>query len=78
MLKNKSPTASNLWTQSAMTSARVTVPVMMVMVTCHLYPPGTVPIAHEIIQPAEHTAPQGIQMLQVQQDWALGTKMPQW
>ena len=33
---------------------------MMVMVTYHLHPPGTAPIAHDSIQTAEQTAPQGI------------------
>ena len=32
----------------------------MVMVTHHLHPPGTAPIAHDSIQPAEQTALQGI------------------
>ena len=60
MLKNKSPTAPNLWMQSAATSAKQPTPAMMVMVTHYLHPPGTAPIAHDSMQPAEQTALQGI------------------
>ena len=40
---NKSPTAPNLWIQSAMKSIQQPTPVTMVMVTHHLHPPRTVP-----------------------------------
>ena len=46
--------------QSTMTSAKVPIPVTMVMVTHHLHPPGTAPIAHDSIQLAEQTDLQGI------------------
>ena len=46
--------------QSTMTSAEEPTPVTIVMVTHHLHPPGTTPIAHDSIQLAEQTAPQGI------------------
>ena len=49
-----------------MTSAKVTIPVMMVMVTHCLYPLGIAPIAHDIIQLAEHILPhKGLKMLQM-------------
>ena len=47
MPKNKSPTAPNLWTQSAMTSIEQPTPVTMVMVTHHWHPPRTSPIADD-------------------------------
>ena len=46
--------------QSAMTSVEQPTPVTMVMVTHHLHPPRTAPIAHNSIQLAEQTAPHGI------------------
>ena len=60
MPKNKSATAPNLWMQSAMTSLNQPTPVTMVMVTHHLHPPRTAPIAHDSTQPAEQNAPHGI------------------
>ena len=60
MPENKFPTAPNLWTQLAMTSIKQPTPVTMVMVTHHLHPPSTAPIAHDNTQPAEQTAPHGI------------------
>ena len=60
MPKNKSPTAPNLWMQSAMTSIEQPTPVKMVMVAHHLHPTRTAPIAHDSTQPAEQTAPHGI------------------
>ena len=53
---NKSPTAPNLWMQSALTSIAQPTTVTMVMVTHHLHPPGTTPTAHDSIQLAEQTA----------------------
>ena len=43
-----------------MTSTEEPIPAVMVMVTHHLLPPGTAPIAHDSIQLAEQTALQGI------------------
>ena len=46
--------------QSTMKSTEVPAPAKMVMVTHHLHPPGTAPIAHDSIQLAEQTAQQWI------------------
>ena len=46
--------------QSATTSVEQPTPVTMVMVTHHLHPPRTAPIAHDSTQPAEQTAPHKI------------------
>ena len=56
MLKNKSPTAPNLWMQSAMTGTKEPTPAIIVKVTHHLHPPRTAPIAHDTTQLAEQTA----------------------
>ena len=53
---NKSPTAPNLWTQSARTKGRWSTPATAAMVTYHLHPLRTVPTAHDSIQLAEQTA----------------------
>ena len=45
--------------QSAMTSIKQPTPVTMTMVTHHLHPPRTAPIAHNSTQPAEQIAPHG-------------------
>ena len=60
MPKNKSPTAPNLWMQSAATSTEQPVPAMIVMVTHHLHPPRTAQVAHDSTQLAEQTTPHGI------------------
>ena len=53
---NKSPTAPNLWTQSARTKGRQPTPAKAAMVTHHLHPPRTVPTAPNSTQLAEQTA----------------------
>ena len=58
MPENKSPTAPNLWMQSA-TSAKQATPATIVMVAHHWHPPRTAPIAHDSTQLAEQTAPHG-------------------
>ena len=55
-----SPTAPNLWTQSAMTSIEQPAPATITMVTHHLHPPRTAPIAHDSTQLVEQTALDGI------------------
>ena len=56
MPENKSPTAPNLWTQSARTKGRQPTPATAAMVTHHLHPLRTVPTAHNSTQLAEQTA----------------------
>ena len=46
--------------QSAMTSTEQPTPAMIVIVTHHLHPPGTAPIAHNSSQLVEQSAPHGI------------------
>ena len=53
---NKSPTAANLWTQSARTKGGQPTPATAAMVTHHLHPPRTVPTAPDSTQLAEQTA----------------------
>ena len=53
---NKSPTAPNLWTQSARTNSGQPTPAIAAMVTHHLHPPRTVPTAPNSTQLAEPTA----------------------
>ena len=53
---NKSPTAPNLWTQSARTKGRWSTPATVAMVTHHLHPPRTVPTAPNSTQLAEPSA----------------------
>ena len=53
---NKSPTAPNLWTQSARTKGRQSTPATTAMVTHHQHPLRTVPTAHNSTQSAEQTA----------------------
>ena len=69
---NKSPTAPNLWTQSAMTSIEQPAPATMVMVTHHLHPTRTVPTAHDSTQPAEQTALHGIPIAPNATRWDTG------
>ena len=57
MPENRSPTAPNLWMQSAMTSVEQPTPVTMVIVRHHLHPPRTAPTVHDSTQLAEQTAP---------------------
>ena len=56
MPENKSPTAPNLWMQSARTKGRQPTPVTAAMVAHHLHPPRTVPTAPNNTQLAEQTA----------------------
>ena len=58
--ENRSPTAPNLWTQSTMISVQQLTPARLVIVTHHLHPPRTAPIAHDSTQLAEQTALHGI------------------
>ena len=53
---NKSPTAPNLWTQSARTKGGWSIPATAAMVTHHLHPPRTGPTAPNSTQLAEQTA----------------------
>ena len=54
---NKSPTAPNLWMQSARISGKWPTPGTIAMVTHHLHPPRTAPTAQDSTQLAEQTAP---------------------
>ena len=54
--RNKSPTAPNLWMQSARTSGKWPTPATIAMVTHHLHPPRTAPTPHDSTQLAEQTA----------------------
>ena len=56
MPENKSLTAPNMWTQSATTNIEQPTPVTIAMITHHLHPPRTAPIAHNSTQLAEQIA----------------------
>ena len=57
MPENRSPTAPNLWMQSAITSMEQPTTATMVMVTHHLHPPETAPIAHDSTQASRTNCP---------------------
>ena len=69
---NKSPTAPNLWTQSARTKGGWSTPATAAMVTHHLHPPRTVPTAHDSTQPAEQAAWHVIPIVPNATKWDIG------
>ena len=66
---NKSPTAPNLWTQSARTKGKWSTAAM---VTHHLHPPRTVPTAHDSTQPTEQAAQHVITVVPNATRWDIG------
>ena len=78
MPENKSPTAPNLWTQSARTKGGWSTPATAAKVTHHLHPPRTVPTAPESTQLAEQTAQHVIPIVPNVTNGTLGTKMLWW
>ena len=76
MPENKSPTAPNLWTQSARTKGRQSTPATRTMVTHHQHPLRTVPTAHNSTQSAEQTAQHVIPIVQNATRWDTGDQNP--
>ena len=72
MPRNKSPTAPNLWTQSAKTKGRQPIPATAAMVTHHLHPPRTVPTAPNSTQLVEQTAQHVIPIVPNVTKWDTG------
>ena len=66
---NKSPTAPNLWTQSARTKGGQPTAAM---VTHHLHPPKTVPTAPDSTQLADQTAQHMIPVVPNVTKWDIG------
>ena len=72
MPRKKSPTAPNLWMQSARTSSKWHTPATIAMVTHHLHHPRTAPTAHDSTKLAEQTAPHVIPIAPNATRWHTG------
>ena len=72
MSGNKSHKSPNLWTQSARTKGRWSIPATAAMVTHHLHPPRTVPTAPNSTQLAEQTAQHVISIVPNVTKWDTG------
>ena len=71
----KSPTAPNLWTQSARTKGRQSILATAAMVTHHLHPPRTVPTAPSW---QSKLPSMWFPLFQMWQNGTLGTQVPWW